>query len=507
MSSSSHSTKSIGSELKSLKTLLKEVSQTVQSIAYRQLESETKLNVLTKAKDEKSHILKKLPSHAYISKDHDSFGEGSIRVNDYYQAPPRRHRRDRKEQENPREVRVEQPHFHGKENIEACLDWEMRVEKLFASHKERKERNIQKKRGEVEREAKEKEEKEKHEKTLEEQKAWEKSVPSHKVIQQDQRFKNTFENMCLAEQPQSLTFCKGTLATLSEKEESLKEACIDKNEIDYFSYVLGYHQVNVKFFISIYKNKFLCEVGPKETCHVLLRQPLQSVQILINNGCHNETILTHKRKSLHEGELMGQIRVDKTLELLKGKFLSPMRKEVQRHYLRYNSCFQTTPKAMSHELYTPSPFANDPWEDINFILKLPRTTKGCDSIFMVMDKLFSREVIHLHGLSSSIVLNRVPNFANHDLRISFGKLATKLHTLNSYHPQTHGQNIFENLALSTMPRINKKCTHNSRGGRLTQEDKLWRSKRLLSEIKSEDLRIDLLKEGGDDGHHPATTIP
>ena len=71
--------------------------------------------------------------------------------------------------------------------------------------------------------------------TLEEQKAWEKSVPSHKVIQQDQRFKNTFENMCLVEQPQSLTFCKGTLASLSEKEESLKEACLDKNEIDYFS--------------------------------------------------------------------------------------------------------------------------------------------------------------------------------------------------------------------------------------------------------------------------------
>ena len=53
--------------------------------------------------------------------------------------------------------------------------------------------------------------------------------------------------MCLVEQPQSLTFCKGTLASLSEKEEYLKEACIDKNEIDYFSYVLGYHQVNVVF--------------------------------------------------------------------------------------------------------------------------------------------------------------------------------------------------------------------------------------------------------------------
>ena len=371
---SSHSSKSLKSEVKSLKSLLKQLSKNMQSISSKQLENETKTNELTKAKDEKSHILKKLPFHASISKDHDSFGEGSLRINYCYQAPPRRHRRDRKEIENPREVRVDQPHSHGKENIEACLDWEMRVEKLFASHKERKERKTQKKIGEVEREAKEKEEKEKHEKTLEKQKAWENSVPSHKVIQQGQRFKNTFENMCLAEQLQSLTFCKGTLASLSEKEESLKEACIDKKEIVCFSYVLGYHQVNVKFFISIYKNKFLCEVGPKKTCHVLLREPLQSVQILINNGCHNETILTHKRKILHEGELMGQIRVDKTLELLKGKLLSPMRKDVQRHYPRYIPCFKNTSKAMSYELYTPSPFANDPWEDIslNFTLDLPQ---------------------------------------------------------------------------------------------------------------------------------------
>ena len=68
---------------------------------------------------------------------------------------------------------------------------------------------------------------------------------------------------------------------------------------------------------------------------------------------------------------------------------------------------------------------------------------------MDMDKLFSRH----HGLSSSIVLDRAPNFANHDLRILLGKLATKFYTLNSYHPQKHGQNTFENLALSTMPRI------------------------------------------------------
>ncbi|XP_068483847.1 uncharacterized protein [Phaseolus vulgaris] len=234
------------------------------------------------------------------------------------------------------------------------------------------------------------EEKIEKEKNFGKQKAWENSVPSHKVIQQVKHIENTFTNMLLVEQP-SLSFCKGTLASMNTKEKSLQEACIDQ-----------------------------------------------------------------------EGELMGQKEVDQTLELLRGKLLSPMRKEVQRHYFKYNSCFQTTPKVKSHELYTPSPFANDPWEDTNFILKIPRTTKGFNSIFMVMDRLFSREVIHLHGLFSSIVLNRAPTFANHELRISFGKLATKLHTLNAYHPQTHGQNIFENIALSIMPRIIMKCTHNFR---------------------------------------------
>ena len=58
------------------------------------------------------------------------------------------------------------------------------------------------------------------------------------------------------------------------------------------------------------------------------------------NGRINETTFTHKKETLHEGELMGQNRVDKTLELLKGKFLSPMRKDVQRHYHRYISCFK-----------------------------------------------------------------------------------------------------------------------------------------------------------------------
>jgi len=89
-----------------------------------------------------------------------------------------------------------------------------------------------------------------------------------------------------------------------------------------------------------------------------------------------------------------------------------MRKDVQRDYPRYISCFKTNSKAMSHELCTPLPFANAPWEDISvdFILELPRRKKGFDSIFMVVDRLFFRKVVKLHDLSPNIVLHRDPKF-------------------------------------------------------------------------------------------------
>ena len=117
---------------------------------------------------------------------------------------------------------------------------------------------------------------------------------------------------------------------------------------------------------------------------------------------------------------------------------------------------------MSHELYTPSPFVNDPWEDIklDFILELPWTTKGIHSIFM--DKLFSREVIRLYGLSPSIVLDKDPKCENHFLRILLENLGTKLNFSISYHPQTNGQNEVENIIFSTMLRVIMRDNHKSR---------------------------------------------
>ena len=102
---------------------MKEVSQDVQLISFRQLENENKINELTKAQEEKSQKSKKSQkSHTHASRSNESLGEGSLRINDYYQPPHKRNRQ--REQEGPREVRVDLPHFHGKENVEIYLDWE-----------------------------------------------------------------------------------------------------------------------------------------------------------------------------------------------------------------------------------------------------------------------------------------------------------------------------------------------------------------------------------------------
>ena len=126
--------------MKSIKSLLKQLAKDVQLISYRQLENESKINELTRAKEEKSQNSKKSHTHASHSKDNESLGEESLRNNDYYQPPPRRTRQ--REQESPREVRVDLPHFYGKEDVELYLDWEMKVEQLFACHKVSEEKKV-----------------------------------------------------------------------------------------------------------------------------------------------------------------------------------------------------------------------------------------------------------------------------------------------------------------------------------------------------------------------------
>ena len=161
----------------------------------------------------------------------------------------------------------------------------------------------------------------------------------------------------------------------------------------------------------------------------------------IPQGTHRKLLV---KESL-EGGLMGHFGVDKTLELLKGKFFWPhMRKDVQRHCHRCISCLKAKSKTMPYGLYTLLPFASAPWEDISmdFILGLPRTQRGFDSIFVVVDRfskmthfilyrkvddvnnisrLFLREVVILHGFPKTILSDRYPKFVRSFLENFVGK--------------------------------------------------------------------------------------
>jgi len=120
---SSHSHHASENERESIKSLSKKLAQEFQSFSYRQLQHEAQLKErdtqfallqekLKTVKERDEYIKSKRSSHASSSRGNDSFGEQSLRNKEYYQSPPRRAKKERKE--SPREVRVELPHFYGK---------------------------------------------------------------------------------------------------------------------------------------------------------------------------------------------------------------------------------------------------------------------------------------------------------------------------------------------------------------------------------------------------------
>ena len=91
----------------------------------------------------------------------------------------------------------------------------------------------------------------------------------------------------------------------------------------------------------------------------------------------------------HAGGLMGHFGWKKTYELLADHFYWPkMRRDVERLVQRCVTCHKAKSKLNPHGLYTPLPIPNVPWEDISmdFVLGLPRTKRGSDSIFVVVDR-------------------------------------------------------------------------------------------------------------------------
>lgn len=108
----------------------------------------------------------------------------------------------------------------------------------------------------------------------------------------------------------------------------------------------------------------------------------------------------------------------------------------------------------------PLPIPSQPWVDVSmdFVLGLPGTQRGMDSIYVVVDR-FSKMAHFIPCKKTTDVVNvarlhadRDTRFLSHFWRCLWRLVNTKLNFSSAYHPQTDGQTEVVNKSLGNLLR-------------------------------------------------------
>ncbi|WVZ09239.1 hypothetical protein V8G54_013769 [Vigna mungo] len=119
---------------------------------------------------------------------------------------------------------------------------------------------------------------------------------------------------------------------------------------------------------------------------------------------------------------------------------------------------------------------------MDFVTHLPRSSKGHDSIWVIVDRLtkcahflpinlrmsmeklaelYIREIVRLHGVPNSIVSDRDPRFTSRFWQLLQEALGSRLRMSSAYHPQTDGQTERTIQSLEDLLRV---CVLDHLGG-------------------------------------------
>nr|XP_043611631.1 uncharacterized protein LOC122583275 [Erigeron canadensis] len=168
-------------------------------------------------------------------------------------------------------------------------------------------------------------------------------------------------------------------------------------------------------------------------------------------------------REAHGGGLAGHFGINKTGEILTQHFYWPsLLKDVQNIISRCPTCHQAK-----------ATVPNQPWEDLSmdFIVALPRTQRGKDSIMVVVDRfskmahftpchttndasavanLFFKEIVRLHGIPKTIMSDRDVKFLSYFRKTLWRLMGTRLMFSTSHHPQTNGQTEVTNRTIGIL---------------------------------------------------------